>query len=244
MKKYIQSLITTGFILMMVSACGNEDHTEDMMNDETSASMNTDVVSDSESNEQKDSGNKSDKEQRDIPEGGKEQEEETTPEDSGKQEKDTTPQDSKEEEVTYQDYIDMPIMYPDGTMGAISDYEGKFILLNFFGEWCKYCKLEMPDLDAFYRNYEGDDFVILVMDVLPLEKNYDADYERVYEWYQEQGYSMPIVFDTDGQIAATYSVNSYPTSYFINKEGKVLGAIQGAIDGDFIQQVLDTYMNE
>lgn len=145
---------------------------------------------------------------------------ETEKETEKETEAETEAEATAEEEL--QDYIDLELVDKDGNPVRISDYEGKFIALNFFGIWCKFCMEEMPDLEKVYSEYEGDDFVILLVNATTTEK---AGKDAVIEWYEEEGWTMPMVLDLDGKALDTYPVSGFPTTYFINKQGKVLGAL-------------------
>jgi len=152
---------------------------------------------------------------------------------------DEATQDSNDSESDeYQDYIDVELVDKDGNVAKISDYEGKFIVLNFFGVWCHFCMEEMPDLEKVYSEYEGDDFVILLVNATTTEK---IGQEGVKKWYEEGGYTMPMVMDLDGIALDTYPVSGFPTSYFINKEGKVLGALTGGLTEETLLTILKDF---
>lgn len=147
-----------------------------------------------------------------------------------------------------QDYIDIELTDIDGNIVRVSDYEGKFIVLNFFGVWCHYCMEEMPDLEKVYSEYEGDDFVILLVNATTTEK---IGQQGVIDWYNEgltiDGESvpitMPMAMDLDGSALEVYPVSGFPTSYFINKSGKVIGAVPGMLDEATMLSILDQYNN-
>lgn len=137
-----------------------------------------------------------------------------------------------------QKYIDLELVDKDGNPAKLSDYEGKFIALNFFGVWCKYCMEEMPDLQEVYSQYEGDDFVILLVNATTTE---NIGKEGVKKWYEDGGYTMPMVLDLDGKALEIYPVSGFPTTYFIDKEGYILGAVPGMMTKDMLLSVLETY---
>jgi cytochrome c-type biogenesis protein len=162
-------------------------------------------------------------------------EESDPPTEEGSASSEATSNDSQEE---LQKYIDVELVDKDGNPAKISDYEGKFIALNFFGVWCRYCMEEMPDLEAFYSEYEGDDFVILLVNATTTE---NIGKEGVKKWYEEGGYTMPMIMDLEGEALEIYPVSGFPTTYFINKEGFILGAIPGMLTKDMLQTIVDTY---
>lgn len=137
-----------------------------------------------------------------------------------------------------QKYIDLNLVDKDGNPINLSDYEGKFIALNFFGVWCKYCMEEMPDLQEVYSEYGGDDFVILLVNATTTE---NIGKDGVKDWYEKGGYTMPMMMDLDGTALEIYPVSGFPTTYFINKDGYILGAIPGAMSKDTLLSILETY---
>src|SRR5690606_32548559 len=76
---------------------------------------------------------------------------------------------SQEEEDFYPD-IAVGKLAPDFTLAdlegkevSLSDFRGKYVLINFWATWCQYCDLEMPDLDRLYK--ENEDLVVLAVNV-------------------------------------------------------------------------------
>ena len=128
-----------------------------------------------------------------------------------------TTKENQEEDL--QDYIDLELYNEKGELVKISDYEGKFIALKFFGTWCKYCMEEMPVFEKIYKEYPKDDLVILLVNATTTEQ---IDAEAVVSWYEKEGYTMPMMMDLEGEALATYPVQGFPTTYFISKTGKVL----------------------
>ncbi|WP_236913876.1 TlpA family protein disulfide reductase [Clostridium sp. Cult2] len=106
----------------------------------------------------------------------------------------------------------------NGDEVSLSDYRGKIVLINFWATWCKYCDIEMPDLQKLDK--ENDDLVVLAVDVM--EKK-----SLVEEYIEKGGYDFQVVLDEDGDIAKTYLVSAFPTSYFVDKDGILLGGVPG-----------------
>lgn len=118
----------------------------------------------------------------------------------------------------------------DGKEVSLEDYRGKIILLNFWGTWCKWCDVEMPDLDKLDR--ENDDLVVLAVNV-------DEDKETVQDYIDKGGYDFEVVLDTEGQIAKKYLISAFPTSYFLDKEGVLLGGVPGMMEYEQMEEVLE-----
>jgi len=58
-------------------------------------------------------------------------------------------------------YGDMGFTGPDGQPSSIADFAGKKLLVNFWASWCVPCREEMPALDALAAKYNGEDFMVL-----------------------------------------------------------------------------------
>lgn|GEM_PF-749904 len=125
---------------------------------------------------------------------------------------------------------DFTLLNLDGEEVSLSDYRGQYVLINFWATSCKYCDIEMPDLDRL--DEENDDLIVLAVNVME-EKS------LVENYIKEGGYKFPVVLDEDGKVAITYLVSSFPTSYFVDKEGILLGGVPGMMTYAQMNQLLD-----
>ena len=147
----------------------------------------------------------------------------------------TTPPATTEEpdatEATQPETIPAPdftVLDWDGNEVNFSDYAGKPVVLNFWAHWCGPCQMEMPEFNAKYEELEGEVTFLMV--------HVGADMDAGKEKVAEGGYTFPVVFDKDSQVAAFYGVSAFPTSFFIDKEGNLQAYYVGAMDGDLLQQ--------
>ena len=63
----------------------------------------------------------------------------------------------------HQNAIDFELVDQYGNTHKLSDYKGKVVFLNFWATWCPPCKMEMPNIEELYKeyNYNKGDVVIL-----------------------------------------------------------------------------------
>lgn len=118
----------------------------------------------------------------------------------------------------------------DGEEVSLEDYRGKIVMLNFWATWCPYCVREMPDMDKLQK--ENDDFVILAVDV-------KEEKAKVEKYINEGGYEFEVLLDIEGDTARTYLISNYPTSYFIDKEGILIGGIPGMLEYPQMKEILE-----
>lgn len=123
-----------------------------------------------------------------------------------------------------------------GQTQSLSDYRGKYLLLNFWAIWCPPCKAEMPDLDQFHM--ENSDQIA----VLGVELGSKAS--EVRQFVSKGQYQYPILLDTKNKIGKVYRISAVPTTYIINPEGKILHMLRGAVNKETLQLIKDTLLAE
>ncbi len=123
----------------------------------------------------------------------------------------------------------------DGESVSLSDYQGRIVLLNFWATWCGFCDKEMPDLKRLNAEYE--DVVVLAVDVMEEEG-------IVREYIDKGGYDFDVVLDLDGEVAKTYLVSAFPTSYFIEEDGTLIGAVSGMLEYDQMVKIIENIKAE
>ncbi|MFO7820210.1 MAG: TlpA disulfide reductase family protein [Halanaerobacter sp.] len=109
----------------------------------------------------------------------------------------------------------------DGERVSLSDYRGKYLLLNFWATWCPPCRREMPDLNEFHKENK-DDFVVLAV-------NLGGAKEKVSKFIDDGSYIFPVLLDENKEVGDRYNIASIPTSYFIGPQGKIQDIKKGAI---------------
>ncbi len=145
------------------------------------------------------------------------------------------------EEVEKREEIEK-ILAPDFTLKnlkgedvSLSDFKGKYVLINFWATWCKYCDIEMPSLNKLNKEYE--DVVVLAVDVM--------EDKKIVEKYIEKGkYEFQVVLDEEGNIAQDYYVTAFPTSFFVDKEGFLLGGVPGMLEYEQMVEILEAIREE
>ena len=110
----------------------------------------------------------------------------------------------------------------DGREGTLDSLRGKVVLVNFWATWCPYCRHEMPAMQEFYRDYAGKGFEIIAFSL-------DDDPAAVQAFMRENGYSFPVVMATPEQRRAFGDVTRLPTSFILDREGKIRHKVHGQV---------------
>jgi len=109
---------------------------------------------------------------------------------------------------------------------SFSDFKGKILLVNFWATWCAPCIKEMPSLDRLESKINGD------FDVIAISVDRDG-VEKVTDFFDENKISnLEKFFDIKNSLAKEMNLYGVPTSFFVNKEGDLIGYYQGDMEWD------------
>jgi cytochrome c biogenesis protein CcmG, thiol:disulfide interchange protein DsbE len=113
----------------------------------------------------------------------------------------------------------------DGTTVRLSQYRGRYVLLNFFASWCVPCAREHDDLQRFRTRHgtsgSGDAEVVAVL--------FDDEPAEARRFFAERGADWPALIDPRGKIALDFGVRGPPESFLVSPEGFVLARIVGEV---------------
>lgn len=121
----------------------------------------------------------------------------------------------------------------DGQMVQLSDYRGRPVLINFWASWCAPCREEMPELQKVFAAQGDDGLMILAVNTTFQDRI--ADVERMRE---DLGLTFPILLDRDGKAAAVYRASAWPTSVFVDRQGRIHLVQIGPMTRRFVESVL------
>lgn len=109
----------------------------------------------------------------------------------------------------------------NGKAVKLSDFRGKYVLLDFWASWCGPCRRENPNVVAAYNNYKDKGFTVLGVS---LDK--PADRDKWIAAIEKDGLPWTQVSDLkawDNEAAKLYEVNAIPMNFLIDPNGKIIG---------------------
>lgn len=115
---------------------------------------------------------------------------------------------------------------------SLTDFEGKYVLLNFWTTWCPSCRAEMPHLERLQTEYSDQ--------VAVLSINYGEDQAAVSAFKEEENLeNINFLLDTTREVGSNYLVRGVPTNYFLDQDGLIITRVVGYMEYEDIVNQLD-----
>ena len=126
-----------------------------------------------------------------------------------------------------------------GRTYTIEAFAGQVVLLNFWATWCPPCVEEVPSLNRLQKRYEGRDVSIVSVD-------YRESEEALKGFMQRIPVEFPVLLDEDGMTSLDWQVFSFPSSFILDRQGRLRFSANRAIDWNSpeVWQILDRLLLE
>lgn len=120
----------------------------------------------------------------------------------------------------------------DGEEVTLADLRGKNVILNFWATWCPPCEAEMPHFQKYYEQHAKEDNV----EIIAVNATYAKEkIERVKQFVEAYELTFPILLEPTEEVAKQYEVIFIPSTFLIDREGKIQRSIRGPLDLDALQ---------
>jgi len=121
----------------------------------------------------------------------------------------------------------------DGRQHTLAEYQGKWVIINYWATSCAPCLKEIPELEEFYRRHKDSDAIVLGVNYEDIKRSWLLDFIGSVKM------SYPVLLAEPNQPTPFGSVMVLPTTIIVSPTGDLSGVHRGAITAaiidDFIQ---------
>ncbi len=123
----------------------------------------------------------------------------------------------------------------EGKVHRLSDYRGKWVLVNYWATWCPPCLEELPELEVFHSTHADKHAVVLGVNME------DISLDELRRFTQEQFLSYPILLAGARPSSLLGEVPGLPTSFLINPQGEIVARQAGPVTAEAIKSYIERY---
>jgi thiol-disulfide isomerase/thioredoxin len=110
------------------------------------------------------------------------------------------------------------------------------VLIDFWATWCPPCRKGIPELVEMQKKYGSEKFIVLGISVDQDDENKVRDFARNFQ------INYPVLFYTPEVIDAYGGIEAIPTTFVVDKQGKVRQWVQGYRPKEFFIKLIDSLM--
>lgn len=121
----------------------------------------------------------------------------------------------------------------DGEKHRWRDYQGQWVVVNYFAEWCAPCLRELPELNHFSAMTQGTDITLLGVSYDRLS---EAELASLVDKYAIQ---FPLIVSEPAPQMPNQRPNSLPATYIIGPDGEVMRQLMGEQEADLLLKIIE-----
>lgn len=126
----------------------------------------------------------------------------------------------------------------DGGAQSLQALRGQVVLVNFWATWCPPCRAEMPGFQKVYEAKHDEGFTVVGVSMD------DASPDHVASFLRDHAITYPVAMAGPEVPAAFGGVNSFPTSFLIDRQGRVRYTVQGIFASVTLRAAVDRLLAE
>lgn len=129
--------------------------------------------------------------------------------------------------------VDFSLPDLDGRHRQLSEFRGKWVIVNYWATWCPPCINEIPELIDFHDRHKDKDAVVVGVDFEDIEE------KELREFVESYFMSYPILRMKPSAKSQLGVISGLPTSFLISPEGELVARNTGTISAKMIEDYIN-----
>ncbi|MBN1592762.1 MAG: TlpA family protein disulfide reductase [Candidatus Coatesbacteria bacterium] len=106
---------------------------------------------------------------------------------------------------------------------SLSDYKGKVVIIDFWATWCVPCRKAIKFYEKLYREKYKEGLMVIAVSI-------DQRDSKLENYLDKRPLSYPVIHDPDKELMKKYGVFKVPTTFIIDKDGKIQNKYVGIME--------------
>jgi len=129
--------------------------------------------------------------------------------------------------------VDFSLKDVEGVTHKLSDYRGKWVLVNYWATWCPPCLEEIPELVHFHEDHKDKDAIVIGVN---FEK---VELKKLKQFIEENFVVYPVLLSKPAPDSPLGPIPGLPTSFLVSPEGKLVATKVGPVTVQSIESFIN-----
>jgi len=131
--------------------------------------------------------------------------------------------------------VDMELKKMDGSIDHLSQYKGKWVIVNYWATWCPPCVEEMPELQAFHDDHKDKDAVVIGINTENVSD------EKLNAFLDDYFITYPSYVSKPVYNTALGPIQGLPTTFVISPKGNLEAKQTGGVTKEVIENFINNW---
>ena len=133
------------------------------------------------------------------------------------------------------DTVDFKLPDLHGESHRLSDYRGRWVVVNYWATWCPPCLEELPELEVFHHAHSADKAVVLGVNMEDIER------DELQRFVAQQFLSFPVLVAGARPQSLVGRIPALPTTFLVNPLGEVVARQVGPVTAAALERYIEQY---